>query len=189
MLKYSPATRGWKYLRRQAQHSRCHIADVFVLPFGPQPDSVGPSLPFCQHTGSKFKKGCVVSGYTIISTLLRERSRCSDAHVLSSSPVWEHAPPDDHMSPQQILGELFVRSQLAACLEVPGCKGLGLIKPPLMRPVGNLGQADIFEFFCMCVLLIPSPGYRRRESRKGYWNQNTKGLRESTLWSPKGKED
>lgn len=132
------------------------------LPPGPHWPWSGPHLPFCPHTSThtrpKFNRHCVVSSCTAASPVLREKSRCGNAHVLSSSPVWGHAPPDGHMSPQQILAKLFVKSQLAACLEVLGCKGLRLIKWPLMSHYRELSPGIFVLFWiCGCVLII-SPG-------------------------------
>ena len=107
------------------------------------------------------------------------------AHCLSG----DMPPPDGHMSPQQILGKLFVKSQLAACLEVPGCKGLGLIKQPLMRHSRKLrpGRYSCAFLKCVCVLLIAHPGYQRKESGRGYWNQKNKTSKGIYSRFPKGK--
>lgn len=81
-----------------------------------------------------------------------------------------------------------MRSQLAACLEVPGCKGLGLIKLPLRRHHRELGLSRQFcAFLDVCVLLVPNPGYGRSGSGRGHWNQKKKISKGPALWSPEGK--
>ena len=76
--------------------------------------------------------------------------RCSRPELiarLGPGPSWW---PHAHI--RQIWGRLFVKSQLAACLGVPGSKGLGPIKQPLMRRYGELRPGrDFSAFFWMCV--------------------------------------
>lgn len=198
-----PATHGQKYLRsngtRESRPSTAtgpatlQVHTSMSLPLGPHPPGFGLCLHFCPHTSvhtrPKLKKHCVVSGCTALSPVLRKRSRCGNAHVLSSLSAWGHAPPDGHVSPQQILGKLFVKSQLAACLEVPGCKGLGLIKQPVMKHSRKLrrGRYSCAFLKCVCVLLIAHPGYQRRESGRGYWNQKNKSSKGIYSRFPKGK--
>lgn len=98
-------------------------ANTPVLPSDPCQPWLGPCLLSCPHTSMhiRFKliKGHVVSGCTV-SPLLGERSRCGNAHVLSSSPVWGPVPPDDHMAPQQLLGEPAGGMSEGARLQRPG---------------------------------------------------------------------
>lgn len=53
-----------------------------------------------------------------------------------------------HAAPQQILGEMFVQSQLAACLEVSACKGLGLINGLRGGALGTWGLAGVSVRMC-----------------------------------------
>ena len=71
-----------------------------------------------------------------------------------------------------------MRSQLAACLEVPGCKGLGLIKLPLRSHHRERGLSRQFcAFLDVCV---------RSGSGRGHWNQKKKISKGPALWSPEG---
>lgn len=71
-----------------------------------------------------------------------------------------------------------MRSQLAAWLEGPGCKGPGLNKLPQRRHYGGgEGWPGRFVLFLdVCVLLIPNPASGRTEFGRGHCNQKKKNF-------------
>lgn len=82
-----------------------------------------------------------------------------------------------------------MKSQLAARLEVPECKELGLMQWPPMKHHRQLRPGRHFHaFLCVCVsFLSPTPDIRGESPGEHTKIREAKFLRESTLWSPKGK--
>lgn len=82
-----------------------------------------------------------------------------------------------------------MKSQLAACLEVPGCKGLGLIKQPVMRHSRKLrpGRYSCAFLKCVCVLLIAHLDIKEESQGEVIGIRKTKVLRESALGFPRGR--
>lgn len=111
--------------RKQAQHSHYHIAGANIL----VPPS-RPHLPSCPHTSTHTgsEKGCCQGLHNCFLHPPRGEEqvwRCPCPELiacLGTCPSWwPHVPIAN-------IRRAFVRSQLAACLEVPGCKGSGLNK-------------------------------------------------------------
>lgn len=154
---------------KQAQQSHCHIADpnVLIPPSGPPSALVRPLRPPAHtqgiHTRPKLKKGYVVSGCTAVSPSWGEEQvwwfPCPELIAcLGTCPCWwPHVPTAN-------IRRAVCEEPAGGTSGVPGCKGLGLIKLPLMRHLSGTMARQILLCFSgrVCVLLIPNLGYWRR---------------------------
>lgn len=157
------------------------------LPLPPGP--ICPPAHTQEHTRAPKTLRCQESP-NCFPPLLGERSRCGDAHVLSSSPVWGHAPPDGHMSPEQILGELLWKASWQHVWRCQAAKVRAWINCPRGDTTGDEGWASRFVLF-----LEARPSYcqswiwKERVWGRTLQSEKEKFLREPTLWSPERKGD
>ena len=127
---------------------------------GPHWPWFGPQLPFCLYTSMHARPGLrkrpAVSGCTAVSPILGDRSRCADAHVLSSSPARGQAPPDGHM---HILGKYEAgclwRASWQHVWECRAPKVWGQLNSLWWDAMGSWGRAETSVLFseCVCALI------------------------------------